>query len=320
MLAEMNLNNFLVSGPGYFGFFDAQRGGVSILDTGRGPYYGISWSENEFYVLARNNGKGELILVFPPDFSSHRAIELGRNIDGHQIHFCGGTLYVTATSENALIRVDPRLGTQSTCNWTDHSTDINHINGIGNCKPGRLWVSLDNRKGTPSEIILLSTIVEMPIERMVIDGPMSGTHNIEADIVLSSGDDSSIWDISDKSLPRKVFFAQNSFFRGLGRFDGGEGTDCLLVGASPVSSRDKRGLPNDCRVLVIATIDWTFRGALTIPRIGQVYDLRSLAADFSHNGIACPGPLSPGSSPEFIPAEFNRSPLPNPHEDLGEID
>ncbi|MCB1093636.1 MAG: hypothetical protein KDL87_19005, partial [Verrucomicrobiae bacterium] len=213
--------------------------------------------------------------------------EIGRHIDGHQILFHGQSLFVTATRENALIRLNPETGAQSLWNWTGHNTDVNHINGLAPGPDGGLLVSHDNRGGTASEIVTLSAAGEVT-DRIDLGFPELGSHNIEGNHVTASGQDSVLWQLAPDGTKTEVFRRSGEFFRGLGRCRTTNGQWSWLVGASGVMPRELRGLPQAGWIHQLSGNPLTLGNTVAIPEIGQIYELRSLDPECSHNGLPCP--------------------------------
>lgn len=280
----------LVSGPCYAALWDPVRERLGILASGLGDYYGLSWSEDELFLLARQGGKGDLILVFNPEGLLLRTLPIGRDIDGHQILYQAPFLYVTATRENALLRLDPASGAQTRWNWTGHDTDVHHLNGLAPGPDGGLLVSQDNGPERPSEFVAVSPEGRLLGTVLTLTEPGLGSHNLEGSWLVASGADSVVYAI-DEAEPRlrPVFRREQTFFRGLARCREPGGSDTLLVGASGLFPRPERSRPQTA---------WIHRVApaspdpplltLELPGLGQVYDLRGLDPDRSHNGLPCP--------------------------------
>ena len=277
----------LIAGPRFFALCSADHLTPQILHEGAGPYYGISWSESEIFLLSRNRPRNDQILVFSPMLELKRVIPFDRQIDGHQILYLDGRLLVTATWQDEINVVDPQSGLViDRWNWTGCHEDVHHINGIGYHDHQSLWISCDNRKGVPSEILLLPLMGKSPLRKIVCGNPSLGSHNIEEELATQSGDTSAVVDIR-WDPPMERFRAENQFFRGLAR-----GTafnrEILLVGASSILKRTQRNEPRQAFVYVLDRTSFQQIRRVEISRIGQLYEVRSLQEDYSHNRIICP--------------------------------
>lgn len=278
----------LLAGPTGCGLYDPARDALGILSEGLGDYYGITWSDREIYLLARCGGSGETILVHDRTGAETRRLPIGRDIDGHQILFHQGHLIVTATRENALIRLDPRTGAQSLWRWTDHHHDVNHINGLSPGPLGTLIVSLDNGSSCPSDIVLVSPGGELIGPLLTLANPLHGSHNIEANRIVASAHRSVVFETAGGQEPQPVFEREAEFFRGLGRCRLADGTTGWLVGSSPILPRESRAEPHTAWVHLFSGSPARLLATLSVPDLGQVYEMRSLDPGFPHHGISCP--------------------------------
>lgn len=279
--------DLLISGPLYVGVYRAASQEVEIIESGRGPYYGITWSQSEVFLLARNGGAGDLVIVLDGNLCERRFIEIGRPIDGHQILYDNGRIYVTATAENAILILDPQSGQSTIWNWTGFDYDSNHINGITVDQQDDFLVSFDNHFGNVSEIARISLREGGEVERFAVGRSDQGTHNIENGLVTASGVISSLYNISD-SLSEPVFEKSGRFFRGLSRSRLLSGVEVVLIGSSMLLERDLRGTPHDAIIHVLRRDDFGEIGTLAVPEIGQIHELRSLG-QLTHHGISFPG-------------------------------
>ncbi|MBL9154310.1 MAG: hypothetical protein JNK37_17605 [Verrucomicrobiales bacterium] len=278
----------LLAGPTCCGIYDPHRGALGILDEGHGDYYGITWSDREVYILARCGGSGETILVYDRTGTDIRRLPIGRDIDGHQILHHQGHLLITATRENALIRLDPLTGGQSIWRWTDHHSDVNHINGLSPGPLGTVVVSLDNGSEHPSELVLLSPRGKLIGTLLTLTNPLHGSHNIEESRIVASAYRSVVFDTSGGIEPIPVFEREAEFFRGLGRCRLSDGSAGWLVGSSPILPRESRAEPHTAWIHLFTGSPARLLATLAVPDLGQVYEMRSLDPAFPHHGIPCP--------------------------------
>lgn len=279
---------FLVAGPAYCGLYHPRRQALGIFSEGLGDYYGITWSDQEIYVLARNGGGGEIILVFDRSGAALRRLSIGRDIDGHQILYHQNHLLLTASRENALIQLHPDTSTQVVWNWTSHSTDVNHINGLAPGPLGTVLVSLDNGHKCSSEIVLISPQGQRIGTLLTLPKAHLGSHNLEETRLVASAETSFVFELAGDREPRCVFSRSGEFFRGLGRCHLADGTVAWLVGSSDILSRELRSHPHTARVHLFAGEPASLIATLALPNLGQVYEIRSLDPSYPHHGIPCP--------------------------------
>lgn len=307
---------FLVAGPAFVGLVRCDRDGglvLHLIDQGRGPYYGITWDERRLFLLDRNHGRGELIRVVSPEVRSDCVVEIGKNIDAHQILFHSGFLWVTATRENALVRVDVDGITHSRMNWSDSDTDVNHINGISPRGRDGFWVSHDNKTGNVSEIVSL-TIDGHVLYRYAMPSPHFGTHNIEQGLVVGSGSTSVIWQFDPSASEYPVLWSQpGRFFRGLAFARISTSEQVVLIGTSPLLQRSERTDPHTGSVFVCSREPFRALYRIDIPGIGQVHEVRTIGLTDSHNGIPCPDWLRDfdGGEKVILPTPTPLSELPD---------
>jgi hypothetical protein len=108
--------HILVSTPGFVICHDTSSGKSEILESGRGNYYGITWSPTGLEVVLSHSGVDGQLLV---DLASYATSERGYLTIGgqstwqflsapHQILWVDDTIVVTNTGRNALAKVNPR--------------------------------------------------------------------------------------------------------------------------------------------------------------------------------------------------------------------
>lgn len=277
--------NLLITGARYFGYFCRNRQTVVRLHEGMGPYYGISWSERLIYVLARNSGDGDTVLCFDNSLKEVGVINLKRDLDGHQIVYCKSFLYITATRENSILRVDPTSGEQTTFNWSGYTSDINHINAISPAEDGTFWISQDNKHGVLSELVRVSLESLSILEKFYMGSRDTGTHNIENDHIVASGAESLLFRRIVHNDFRLVHVVQEGFCRGIAFHRRHPGHQLVMLGVSRILSRAERMDPFEGYVRVLCGTSYRQLDEIEVPDIGQVHDLRTFDQP-SHNGIS----------------------------------
>ncbi len=108
--------HILVSTPGFVICQNTSSGKSEILESGRGNYYGITWSPTGLEVVLSHSGIDGQLLV---DLASYATSERGYLTIGaqstwqflsapHQVLWVDDTIVVTNTGRNALAKVNPR--------------------------------------------------------------------------------------------------------------------------------------------------------------------------------------------------------------------
>lgn len=225
-------------------------------------------------------------MVFDESFELKRVMQLGRPIDGHQILLHGDQLLVTATSENSILSFDLRTDRIRPWNWTNQTNDVNHINGLFIHPCGKTEVSQDNKKGNYSEVVTFSEPFGYELGRRIIGSVDQGTHNIEGEMIVASGDVSSLF--LDSNGACKEVYRNAGFFRGLARAANQLGEEVVLLGRSEIKMRHERGLELPCVITALLRDGFQEIGELVIPDLGQIYEIRTTDPEYSHNGITVP--------------------------------
>ena len=245
-----------------------------MLDSRGGVYYGISWSANRLFVLWRNFKKGEVILVFNSRFELTDEIPLKKCIDGHQILYLDGSLFVTNTAENSLIEVDLETYDQREINFTPYNHDHNHINGLSYLDSRHFWILYANGKiDSPSRINKFSIKEEQVTHSFKIGNQI---HNYLCDYVTSSYD-FRVFRYRDEEVRQSEEL--EGWIRGMDFVE-----DHLVVGSSVISERDKRADKMDGSLYFLGK-NLILLDELTVEGIGQINEIRTLSTDYSHNNI-----------------------------------
>jgi hypothetical protein len=267
----------------------------SVVHKGSGLYYGLSWSADETYVLARS-GKTRQghpdILVLGKDLKVKSTLP-GHYADGHQIHCDGETLYVTHTAKNAIEAINLKSKKAVRHNWTPHKTDKNHINSIWKDEGrGGFWVGYHNwavkaTKGTFEGSVVVR--VNEGLTKIVEQYPVGhGSHNTvrvgDELYICSSGDHALIvFDLKTQKTTNQI--DTGYWVRGIGITD-----DYIVLGATSVSGDRTGRLTGDSEVYLLDRKTLATLDRKTLVGTGSIYELRLIGCeDYAHNGIEFPG-------------------------------
>lgn len=242
------------------------------LLEGLGPYFGISWNENKLFILDRNKKKGEIIRVFNTKLELIDNIYINKVLDGHQILWYENKLFITDTAHNGLVIYDGKI---NYVNWTNYTTDVNHINSLAPFGKNKLLVCYNNGKHPTdySQLVELN-IVNCKAKILKRIGVM--LHNFCNYYCCNSGKKSVIK--LDKSFNIVHERKLELWTRGLDIKDG-----ILLVGGSIIAKRADRHLFDgtvwvlDDKLNILDTV--------VFPKIGQINDIRIFNTNKPHNGI-----------------------------------
>ena len=115
---------------------------MSVLEEGRGVYFGVTMDAGHFYVLVRNyellrhaDGQGpHAILIFDRDFMpcGHIPLPMEEIVEGHQMVLADGAFHVCNTNHNALTLVSKKGGILEHFHPSPHYTGRNyhHLNTV----------------------------------------------------------------------------------------------------------------------------------------------------------------------------------------------
>jgi len=275
------------------------QGQETVLHSGEGVYYGITWSPDTLYVVARGNQPSRM-RVFAPNMWPLDDLpfeHLGPPGDGpHQALWWDGALYVTNTQRN---RVEIwRGGDEIEYLYFEEpvDSDVDHVNSIWReDHTGHFWVAEHRLKQRPkrfrvldADLKLISTI-DLDLDCLT-DGPVhNGLHNVYVEdgtlhtlgpsqLALKNFESQRVWEVE---LPGIVKYQH--YLRGLAR------TDSLwLIGVSQAADREHRGYGPSS----VLALDDDFKEVYRInldKRYGQLMEIRILdAPDYAHNGVRCP--------------------------------
>lgn len=266
-----------------------------VLHSGEGTYYGITWSKQELYVVARANHPSRM-RIFAPNMWPLDDLpfeHLGQEDDGpHQALWWDGTLYVTNTQRNRVEIWDGQAVDWVTWNAVDRDAD--HVNSIW-CDGERFYVVEHRKQERPKRIritsldLLTIDVLELDLD-CLSDGPThSGLHNVyvEDGTLYTLGPSQLILcDLATKHVQEvnlEGVVCNEHYLRGLARSPG-----VFFIGVSNAVHRGARNWGSS-RILVLDD-DLKRVGEIELDeRFGQIMEIRRIdELDLAHNGIKCP--------------------------------
>jgi hypothetical protein len=262
---------------------DPASGKVRCLDTGRGVYYGITFTSETIFIACRQapvgadrSSQNNIILCFDRNLQPLAELRGRWPIrDVHQIFQYEGTLYICSTFDDCIMEYS--LAHQTWDRWFpfgDHgeARDVHHMNSIFVDKQGFLLA------GTQPEGWFARFDCN---KRLCGTGKHSlgvATHNVwraGGDISVCSSNESAI--VSRSGNFQKPY--ERGWLRGVAQLG-----SCLFVGISQNLVRDVRAT-SDCMIARLEADGspsrvYSFRG------MGMLHDIRTLnVPDETHNGV-----------------------------------
>lgn len=269
-----------------------------VLHTGEGAYYGITWSPDQLFVVARGNQPSRMRAfaanMWPLDDLPF--VHMGQDDDGpHQALWWDGVLYVTNTQRNRVEMVKDGVDAVEYLAWGQMDGDHDHINSIWRDPDDGIFYVVKHRKQErpkrirvlDGDLNLLDTI-EIDLDCLV-DGPTHcGLHNVyvEDGLLITLGPSQIILvDCNEKAdeFPLPGVVKNRHYLRGLAR-----SPDYFFVGVSAAMPRGERHY-GPSRILVLDS-NLTVLDEIHLSReFGQIMEIRIVnAPDEAHNGVPCP--------------------------------
>jgi len=257
-----------------------------VLHENAGVYYGITWSPERLYVIAR--GRNHRMLVYDSERQLEKPPPLDLGPPGysgpHQIYWYEGRLYVTNTTLNRIEVWDELVGAGAEIRFECRvERDVDHINSIWRDPETSLFYVVEHRS---KQIRVMNAIGHVKRTISLAGRYLeAGIHNVFVkDLVL--------YTLCAKGIVLHDFVDGHTqlvkvdgagYLRGLAVT-----SDMFLVGDSEFQPRDQRyqGVSKvhvlDCRLNKIDEICLS-------PKFGQLLEIRVLAEDLAHNGEKAPG-------------------------------
>jgi hypothetical protein len=285
----LTCNNTVLLADGY-----GVRSVFNALDEKR--IFGLTWDTSNVYISALNsvrkiNAAGESMACYEE-----------YPYDSHQIVFNSGYLYSTITANDEVIALNTDLKPVAIFSAIgkdrlpgvsiyEASYDKHHVNSVWS-DGASVWATCHNLKD-PSFILELQHNGRRLDKVRSVELQASYAHNAyvegkflyacnskEGKITRCSLDDSVLEHISIDPLKFGAPSGTN-FLRGIARFEGG-----WYVGASGRASREER--PYVTSWLFAVDNDFAPTAGFEVPFGCSIYDVRLIAEDKAHNGLAFP--------------------------------
>lgn len=257
-----------------------------VLHEGAGVYYGITWSPERLYVIAR--GRDPRMLVYDGERQLEEPPPLYLGAPGysgpHQIHWYEGRLYVTNTTLNRVEVWDELVGAGAEIRFEcPAGRDVDHINSIWRDPETSLFYVVEHR----TKRIRVMNAIGRVKRTISLTGSYleAGIHNVFVkDLVLYTlcAKGVVLHDFVDGST-QLVKIDGAGYLRGLAVT-----ANVFFVGDSEFQPRDQRyqGVSKmhvlDYRLNKIDEICFS-------SEFGQLLEIRLLEGDLAHNGEKPPG-------------------------------
>ncbi|GAH74870.1 unnamed protein product, partial [marine sediment metagenome] len=171
-----------------------QRGILTSVHHGFGPYYGITWDEKYIYLVARGAQRAprvignEKVLVLRPNFDWIGEFE-GDLVSLHQIHFSNGQLFICNTGRDRVdvITVNPLNSNDYSIRAMKTDPDDNDlwINSVWTNQDG-IYV-VEHRRG-PSKIKHINNKLELLGEETGMGDKMHNVYIEDGKMIVCSSD------------------------------------------------------------------------------------------------------------------------------------
>ena len=250
----------------------------TVLDEGRGPYFGATWSPDRIFVAARNwtgRGEGTLILTYDGKLNQVAEDRLPEVREVHEILWHGGIVYICDTGHDRVLAWDGRE-TKAVYEATQTMEDHSHVNNIW-CDGERFWVSelrARRLRAFDLEWELLETI---PVEYEV--------HNVyeeDGTVYMCASNRGCLACLVSEPIFIDVSSGEYAYARGLARTK-----SRFYVGLSSVSKHGSRGEGGCCITVLdsgLGKID-----EIRFEGTGDLHTIRAMdGIDLAHNRIPCP--------------------------------
>jgi hypothetical protein len=288
----------LIATPRYVIGHDTEKMTIEILESGRGSYYGITWSPTGADLVLSHTGFEDLALVDPSIYTSYARgyLTIGEQetwpflYSPHQILWVKDTIVATNTGRDALATMNPsnrsiaqyRYSSVAWDRLTPTSHDGSHLNALFYSN-GKLYVGAHNfDKG--SYVLELEWPSLKEIKRIGVQGA-SGIHNIWLEeggrLITCHSRNGALIDVESG----EVLWSnrRQGFARGLAATE-----DVILVGHSENSARKNRSFSETGIWFVerssFRTVDYHCLGHLGAVQEVRVADV----PDLCHHGQPLP--------------------------------
>jgi len=281
----------------YQKLFVHANGKNHTIHSGHGPYWGVTWGDDKFYVgIRRNEGRvaNNAMQVHSRDFMSVRTFPLGGVDQLHQIFYWDGFVYIANTGLDTVVRWREREKVKEVYQCSPAGRDTKHVNSIW-CDGEKFYIC--EHTGRPSRVkvfsmdwkLLETWNVGREIHNVYVEDGKLYVNSSHFNAICIKGIDSGkerMVKLSDEwgwNPPKAATgFRKVAYTRGMARTD-----NRFYIGLSAVLPRDDR-YAGPSAVLEFDN-SFNFIGRTEFPRTGGLYDIRVMnKTDRAHNKIKPP--------------------------------
>jgi len=279
-----------------------QRGILTSVHHGFGPYYGITWDEKYIYLVARGTQRAprfignEKILVLRPNFDwigECEGLDLSKL---HQIHFSNGQLFICNTGRD---RVDVITAKRD---WERHAVNPPNSNDYSiramKTDPddndpwiNSVWTNQDgiyvveHRRG-PSKIKHINNKLELLGEETGMGDKMHNVYIEDGKMIVCSSEAECVI-IRDLSNGKDRVIDTSQYNKGLPR-GLARTEDRWYIGISKRVARGERHRADDAAVLAFDD-EFNLIQKTILKKVGQLHEIRAMTGiDRAHNRIPFP--------------------------------
>lgn len=263
-------------------------GGWRVLWSPEGEVgYGVTWSEDAIYVSTLR-----AIYKLDLNFAVLKRLAPDSPAAVHQVLYRDGYVFATLAGRDEIYTLSTDLDVLSTCSLSGQVQDTKHINSIW-IDGATAWAVFHN--GTaPSQVAAFNLVGGVLSLRDTYELGASKCHNVYVDgqgiVALASHDTQVIRVLDGVATHTQIDHTACGgcpdairFLKGVAVYPNG-----YVIGASKRVARLFRG--KESPWLLRLGLDLSPVDGVELPN-GSVQDVRTVAADISHNGIAFPGAL-----------------------------
>ena len=261
--------------------------GMQINKVERDNAFGLTWDKDSIYFswnpLHRNFS---VIDRFNKQFEFQESILDQEQWNIHQMYFYDGYLYITATGQNRIARLDPKTNEFILQRFDEPQ----HCNSIFAYKDVLYFHNSNGRRNQDSDVLKFDKDLNY-LGRFVIKEPGHIFHNlyIKDDILYgcchkNDGSRRSNLYVFDMKAGKGDLMefrkdTENGFLRGVAKSE-----DYFFIGESQQEAIRSERLMGNSRILVVDN-NFKLVDTFELEDTGQIRDVRLMVNDRAHNGI-----------------------------------
>ncbi len=279
-----------------------QRGILTSIHHGFGPYYGITWDEKYIYLVARGAQRVprfigmEKILVLRPNFDwigEFQGLDLFKL---HQIHFFNGQLFICNTGRDRVDVITAKRVEERYAVWPLNSNDYSIRALKTDPDDNDLWINsvwtnqdgiyvVEHRRG-PSKIKHINNKFELLGEETGMGDKMHNVYIEDGKMIVCSSDAECVI-IRDLSTGKDRVIDTSQYARGLPR-GLARTEDRWYIGISKRVARGERHREDDAALLAFDD-EFNLIQKTILKKVGQLHEIRAMTGlDRAHNGMPFP--------------------------------